>query len=183
MLSRQRRNRRGFTLVELLVTVAIIGIIGALLVPNLLDSLQKAKQKRTLADMRDVGTAWYSWFTDQVSAAASGQSGTGGTYDFAALDTPLTAAELYSTLYTDFENHYIREIPRYDGWGVDYDYRWGAALDYTAVIGIRSYGRDRVEGPDTDPYTMGPFDANAYDEDIVWADGFFIQYPTGAAVQ
>ena len=53
MLSRIRNRQKGFTLIELLIVVAIIGIIAALLIPNFLDALQKAKQKRTVADMRN----------------------------------------------------------------------------------------------------------------------------------
>ena len=62
----KRNRQRGFTLIELLVVIAIIGIIAAILIPNLLDALQKAKQKRTVADLRDTGTAWMSWLTDQL---------------------------------------------------------------------------------------------------------------------
>ena len=51
MLKRLRNRKKGFTLIELLIVVAIIGIIAALLIPNFLDALQKAKQKRTVADM------------------------------------------------------------------------------------------------------------------------------------
>src|SRR3954447_21264732 len=76
MLNRLRSRQKGFTLIELLIVVAIIGIIAALLIPNFLDALQKAKQKRTVADMRNTGTAMFSWLTDQVGAAAAGQTAT-----------------------------------------------------------------------------------------------------------
>ncbi len=64
----QRRSEKGFTLIELLIVVAVIGIIAAILIPNLVDALQKAKQKSTVADIRNIGTAWMSWVTDMVSA-------------------------------------------------------------------------------------------------------------------
>src|SRR5690348_5906197 len=76
MLHRIRNRQKGFTLIELLIVVAIIGIIAALLIPNFLDALQKAKQKRTVADIRNAGTAMFSWLTDQVGAAAAGASST-----------------------------------------------------------------------------------------------------------
>src|SRR5262245_46350922 len=38
----------------------------------------KAAQRRTVADLRNVGTAMFSWLTDQVGAAAAGQSQTSG---------------------------------------------------------------------------------------------------------
>src|SRR5437763_9702219 len=76
MFKKIRNRQRGFTLIELLIVVAIIGIIAALLIPNFLDALQKAKQKRTVADARNVGTAEMSWLTDQIAAAAAGAAST-----------------------------------------------------------------------------------------------------------
>ncbi|MEO6327242.1 MAG: prepilin-type N-terminal cleavage/methylation domain-containing protein, partial [Thermoanaerobaculia bacterium] len=59
-----KRNRKGFTLIELLIVVAIIGIIVAIAIPNLLNAIQRAKQKRTMADMRSIGTAIEAYAID-----------------------------------------------------------------------------------------------------------------------
>lgn len=58
------RREKGFTLIELLIVVAIIGIIAAIAVPNLLTAIQRSKQKRTMADLRAIGTALGSYQTD-----------------------------------------------------------------------------------------------------------------------
>src|SRR5881227_4046400 len=96
MLMKIRNRQKGFTLIELLIVVAIIGIIAALLIPNFLDALQKAKQKRTVADMRNTGTAMFSWLTDQVGAAAAGQTRT--QVNLSSYGTTLAAASLATVL-------------------------------------------------------------------------------------
>ncbi len=59
-----KRNQKGFTLIELLIVVAIIGIIVAIAIPNLLNAIQRAKQKRTMGDMRSAGTAAEAYAVD-----------------------------------------------------------------------------------------------------------------------
>jgi type II secretion system protein G len=172
----RRRGQKGFTLIELLIVVAIIGIIAAILIPNLLDALQKAKQKRTMGDMRNIGTAWFSWFQDQVSAAAAGQT---AYKDYYPPTATITADALLTDLYQSSTMFYIQKVPQKDGWGNDYQFREGAITD-TQVMAIISGGRDGVIA--SAPYAMGPFVATDYDQDIVWADGFFVQYPAGAQV-
>ena len=170
------KQRRAFTLIEVLIVVAIIGIIAAILIPNLLDALQKANQRRTMANMRNLGTAWYSWLTDVASVSAAGAN----TYDWTLLDREVTAEGLLTTLYVSPTMFYTRHVPRDDGWGYAFDYAWSGNPSSQQVIGIRSFGRDGAEGPSKNPYTVGPFVSTAYDEDNVWSDGTFIRYPQGA---
>ena len=59
------RNQKGFTLIELLIVVAIIGIIAAIAIPNLLNAIDRGKQKRTMADIRSLGTAVESYAVDK----------------------------------------------------------------------------------------------------------------------
>ncbi len=61
------RKNRGFTLIELLIVVAIIGIIAAIAIPNLLNAINRGRQKRTMADIRTIGTAIEAYAVDHAS--------------------------------------------------------------------------------------------------------------------
>ncbi len=60
-----RSSFDGFTLVELLVTVAIISLLAALLLPVLRTARIKAKIARARADLRSLGTAIETYRLDQ----------------------------------------------------------------------------------------------------------------------
>lgn len=85
-----RKDIKGFTLIELMIVVAIIGILSAIAVPLLLESLQKSKQKRTMSDMRSISIGLECYMVDY-------------TY--------------YPTDYITIQPYYLGKVPTLDGWG------------------------------------------------------------------
>ena len=75
---------------------------------------------------------------------------------------------------------YMQEVPSVDGWKGTYGFVINTAnlLAPTGVIAMRSGGRDQSF---SSSYSTGPFIATDYDQDIVWADGFFVQWPGGVS--
>jgi type II secretion system protein G len=57
-------DRRGFTLVELIVVIAIIAILAAVVAPNAFRAIEKAKISRTASDMKSIKTAVLSYYAD-----------------------------------------------------------------------------------------------------------------------
>lgn len=163
-------SSKGFTLIELLIVVAIIGIIASMLIPNMLDAMQKAKQKRTIADMRIAGGAMFSWLTDQVGAAAAGQSST--QVDLSTYGSVKSVTDLTTILVPN----YLQDIPVKDGWKSPFDYYLNTANPHARnVMAIRSRGRDSQA--DTTSYTVTSFEPTDYNRDVIWADGFMVRWP------
>jgi type II secretion system protein G len=157
------RVRRGFTLIEMLVVVAIIGIITAMAVANLVSAVQRAKQKRTMGDMRTVALAIESYSTDfnRYPAAAGFVLPSGLSLPSATLDT--AASQLTPT--------YIKMVPMRDGWNSWFTYGTSPSqFDYV----LRSNGADGL--PEAAPaYGI----SSLFDSDIILVDGTFVQYPQG----
>jgi type II secretion system protein G len=145
-----RERPGGFTLIELLVAVAIIGIVAAIAIPALNSAIQRARQKRTMVELRAVATAVSSYATDFgfVPRLASGDVGSLTGY-------------LVPT--------YVRTLPSADAWHTPILYQ-SEGLDYT----VRSLGSDGVAQGSLTP---GP--TAHFADDIVMSDGVFVQWPEG----
>ena len=151
------RKNAGFTLIELLIVVAIIGIIAAIAIPNLLNAIDRGKQKRSMADMRSLGTAVESYSVD---------------VNFYPISSSMATISSIGATVMGIEPIYIKLAPTKDGWGGLYYYgsdAAGAGSDYT----IATYAKDKKASSASAGAT------NDFDCDIIFQNGTFTAYPEG----
>jgi hypothetical protein len=131
------------------------------------------KQRQTVADMRNIGTAMYTWRLDQIGDVAAEEQHVDHARESDLADYFVISAEELKHLLVP---EYIAWIPEKDGWGNPYEFRLNVKYALSQrVMMIRSAGRD--EAYSASRYSVLGFDPESYDEDLVWADGFFVRWP------
>jgi general secretion pathway protein G len=158
------RKQRGFTLIELLIVVAIIGIIAAIAIPNLLNAINRGRQRRTMADLRSIGTALEAYSIDFNHYP-----------DSTGADTVSTKLVSYLT------PTYIKKLPDNDGWNKPNCVQIDTSLaSYTLWSNARDGAGTCTGGPTLVGGTGGP--TTSFDADIIFANGQFVQWPEGQQV-
>ena len=67
MLQKLRSNNEGFTLIELMIVIAIIGILAAIAIPNFVSYRRRGYNAAANSDVKNAYTAAQAYFTDQPS--------------------------------------------------------------------------------------------------------------------
>ena len=121
-MTNRRKGQRGFTLIEIMVVVIIIGILASLAVVKVSDHLNKSKIAATEANIKTIRLGMASYEMDQ------GQN-------------PKQISDLVTG-----EKHYLdQETVPVDGWGSEFKYFMRGDL-----VKIQSAGPDKTFDTDDD---------------------------------
>lgn len=144
---RKNRMRKGFTMVELMAVIIILGLLATVLVKNFMGQTDKARVITTKANLKILHTAvmQYKMDTGQFPSEEEGL--------VALIEPPSEVEELVEP------GGYLEttEIPK-DGWGHEYYYELYPESGRSFVI--ISWGADGEEGGD------------GYDKDLSSTDAF-----------
>ncbi len=126
------KRQSGFTLIEIMVVVVILAVLGALVVPKILENVDKARVTRAASDIRAIQTALDLYRLDNFKYPTTEQG-------LQALVTQPTDP----TITNYRAGGYLPSLPK-DPWGNPYQYVSPGAdgRDYDII----SYGRDGKPG-------------------------------------
>jgi prepilin-type N-terminal cleavage/methylation domain-containing protein len=167
------KQKRGFTLIEFLLSLVFLSIITALLVPLMTTARERATQKSTLLDMQKWAEAMGSYVADYSRAPTSPQG---------RLD--------YKKAILDELSPYLSPVSIVDWWGYPYRIwtgkgitRYGITTGNEKEFIIASFGRKGyMERWRYDPKNpeQGLFFVNSledYEKDLVIWNNRFIRFP------
>jgi len=70
MLSKMRKGEKGFTLIELMIVVAIIGILAAIAIPQFASYRQRAQDSAAKSALKNLATAQENYYAEYNTYAS-----------------------------------------------------------------------------------------------------------------
>jgi general secretion pathway protein G len=137
-------KNRGFTLLEVLVVIAILGILAALVVPRIMDRPDEAKRVAAKADIGAIVQALKLYRLDNGFYPSTDQGLT------ALVQRPTTQPVPGNWK----QGGYLERLPQ-DPWGGDYQY---LSPGVRGEIDVFSFGADRTRGGEGNNADIGNWD-------------------------
>ena len=130
------KNSRGFTLLEVMVVIVILGILASMVVPNLLGSQERANIQKAVSDINALETSLTMYKMDNYKYPSTEQS-------LAAL---VTETDIEPVARRFPQGGYVKRLPN-DPWGSEYQL---LNPGERGVMDVFSMGPDGEPGTDDD---------------------------------
>jgi len=144
-LADRRRREAGFTLIEIMVVIVILGLLAALVVPKLVGRTEEAKRTQTRVQIKNIQQAMELFKLDNGFFPSTDQG----------LEALVRMPEAGRIAKNYRKGGYLERVPK-DPWGNPFVYVFpGQHGDYD----ISSYGADGVPGGEGEDA-----DVNSWDE-------------------
>ncbi|MCB1614810.1 MAG: type II secretion system major pseudopilin GspG [Pseudomonadales bacterium] len=135
-LSRTFSRQKGFTLIEIMVVVIIIGVLAALIAPNIIGKAGEARVTAAKADLKTITSALNMYKLDNFTYPTTDQG----------LQALVTKPSGQPEPKNYNKDGYLPEFPK-DPWGNDYIY---ISPGTSGGFDLMSYGADGREGGQDD---------------------------------
>lgn len=122
-----KNNNKGFTLIEILIAIAIVAIIASVFVGNFFSSIARGRDSRRKQDLRSIAQGLELYYTDN------------GLYP-TALPTP---RELFAHP-NDLNTVYMQELPGDPAAGKRYCYQSADGSSYQLYAGLENNGDSEI---------------------------------------
>ncbi|CAI1648532.1 Pullulanase secretion protein pulG [Serratia fonticola] len=130
----RQQRQRGFTLLEIMVVIVILGILASLVVPNLMGNKEKADHQKVVSDIVALESALDMYKLDNSRYPTTEQG----------LQALVTKPSAQPEPRSYPQGGYIRRLPQ-DPWGADYQL---LSPGQHGQLDVLSYGPDGI--PDTE---------------------------------
>ena len=103
------KNVRGFTLLEVMVVIVILGILASMVVPNLMGSQERANMQKAVSDINALETSLSMYKMDNYKYPSTEQG----------LEALVTQTDIEPMPRRFPEGGYVKRLPN-DPWGSEY---------------------------------------------------------------
>lgn len=139
VLSQNRRGQRGFSLLEILVVLVIMGIMIGLIAPNIIGEVDKARVTQAKSDFKTIETALKMYKLDNFVYPSTEQG----------LEALVSKSDIDPSPRNFKEGGYLPKVPK-DPWGGNYIYIYPGEHGEFDIYTLGADGVSGGEGPGED---------------------------------